>query len=272
MEVTGYKGIKFTDGKPSDVQDILTVEEAIQISINNKPYTVTMRTPGADRELVRGLLFSEDIYRKKEGVFKQYPTQLNERGEITAVNVEIDPEDLGSGYLTERSILSVSSCGICGKRELDDLTVKGEPLFDGNGFDPSLIRGMLQDMRNGQSSFEKSGGSHAAAAFNLKGQMLDIQEDIGRHNAVDKVIGSLLYRQQLDDAECLLVSGRVSYEIVTKAFMANFPYLASVSAPSSLAVDYAEQLGITLLSFCRDNKATCYSNPERLRLDTTNNE
>lgn len=265
MEVTNYSGLKYRSGQFEDVVDTLTVEEAIQININNEAYTITMRTPGRDKELVRGLLYSEDIYKRRNGIFKFKTTNINEAGEVTSVNVEIDKKDIGKGYVTTRSILSVSSCGICGKRELDDIAVEGEPINNTLQLDPALIKLMLERMQEAQNAFEKSGGCHAAAAFDIEGNILDIQEDIGRHNAVDKVIGSLLFKGQLDDAKCLLVSGRVSYEIVTKAFVAKFPYLASVSAPSSLSVDYADQLGVTLLSFCRDDKATCYANPQGLK-------
>ena len=115
-----------------------------------------------------------------------------------------------------------------------------------------------------QFAFHQSGGTHAAAAFTLHGELLCLKEDIGRHNAVDKVIGDLILTQKLDPASCLTVSGRVSYEIIIKCFKAGIPIIAAVSAPSSLAVDYAKELGITLLAFCRDKRATCYSHPRRV--------
>ena len=265
METNTYDGLKFQNGSFSDVIDTLTVEEAIQISINDQPYTVTMRTPGSDRELVRGLLYSEDIYRRRDIPFKMMSTDLNESGEVTAVNVLINEADLGKGYIPTRNILSVSSCGICGKRELDDIAVEGDAIAHQYQLDLRVLDQMFNHMNQEQQAFQLSGGCHAAAAFNIDGSLHEIQEDIGRHNAVDKVIGGLLEKNTLDQAQCLLVSGRVSYEIVTKAFMADFPYLASVSAPSTLAVEYAEQLGISLLSFCRDGKATCYANKNAIK-------
>ena len=119
-------------------------------------------------------------------------------------------------------------------------------------------------MKKEQPTFHQSGGSHAAAAFTNCSELLAIMEDIGRHNAVDKVIGKLINSNQLNEAKCLIVSGRISYEIVSKAFAAKIPILGAVSAPSTLAVDFAKELGITLLGFCRDNKATCYAHPERI--------
>ncbi|MFY0644977.1 MAG: formate dehydrogenase accessory sulfurtransferase FdhD [Bacteroidia bacterium] len=265
METNTYDGLKFQNGSFSDVIDTLTVEEAIQIGINDQPYTVTMRTPGSDRQLVRGLLYSEDIYRRTDIPFRMMTTGLNEGGDVTAVNVVIDEKDLGKGYIPTRNILSVSSCGICGKRELDDIAVEGDALSHPHKLDLQVLDQMFKQMNEQQQAFQLSGGCHAAAAFDTKGTLYEIQEDIGRHNAVDKVIGGLLEKETLDMAQCLLVSGRVSYEIVTKAFMSDFPYLASVSAPSSLAVEYAEQLGISLLSFCRDGKATCYANQNAIK-------
>lgn len=265
MEVSNYSGLKYKDGIFRDVEDTLTVEEAIQISINGDPYTVTMRTPGDDKELVRGLLYSEDIYTKTDSVFKIMTTNINSSGVVTSVDVIIPEDDLGKGYIPTRNILSVSSCGICGKRELDDISVDGEALDHTHKLDLDVLHQMFLEMNRHQASFLKSGGCHAAAAFSVEGELQEIREDIGRHNAVDKVIGGLILSNKLEQAQCLLVSGRVSYEIVTKAFMAKFPYLASVSAPSTLAVDYAEELGVTLLSFCRDGKATCYSNKQAIK-------
>ena len=123
---------------------------------------------------------------------------------------------------------------------------------------------MFDAMKKGQPTFHQSGGSHAAAAFDSKGKLLVIMEDIGRHNAVDKVIGHLINNNLLNEAKCMVVSGRISYEIVTKVFAAKIPILGAVSAPSTLAVDFAKELGITLLGFCRENKATCYAHPQRI--------
>jgi FdhD protein len=121
-----------------------------------------------------------------------------------------------------------------------------------------------------QYDFKQSGGTHAAAAFSIEGSLLCTMEDIGRHNAVDKVVGKLITLKRFDQAKIMTVSGRISYEIVIKCFKAKIPFLAAVSAPSSLAVDYAKELGITLFAFCRDKRATCYSNPQRTKINKTN--
>ena len=241
----------------------MVIEAPLQININNKPYTVVMRTPGNDLELVRGLLFAEDIY-KQEAVFLFEIIEVKKGGE-TIVNISIPEEMLGKGYLNKRTLLSVSSCGICGKQELKDLAVSGDTIDLKNAMAASNIQKMFALMQAHQKTFKKSGGSHAAALFNANNTLLSIQEDIGRHNAVDKVIGELLLKKQLKEATFMLVSGRVSYEIVSKAFIAKIPIIVAVSACSSLAVDFSKEFGICLIGFTRDEKMTIYANPNYLK-------
>jgi FdhD protein len=158
--------------------------------------------------------------------------------------------------------LSVASCGICGKQELD-LPGQGASVLEVS-LNPDLVSEMFGQMNSKQMAFKKSGGSHAAAAFSEDGELLTIKEDVGRHNAADKVVGELILSKKLLQAKCITLSGRVSYEIIIKTFRAKIPILAAVSAPSTLAVDFAKELGITLLAFCREGRLTCYSHPERL--------
>ena len=261
MAINNYQGKKYCGNNSFAVDDDLTVEEALQITINNKTFTITMRTPGDDEDLVRGLLYSEDIYKSNEHLNITFST--NEEKGLTEANLSVSEELLGDGYLNSRNVLSVSSCGICGKTELEDLD-NSQKLKNGITLNIEDIFKMFHAMKKGQPTFDQSGGSHAAAIFSNDIELLSIREDIGRHNAVDKVIGHLINEQRLNDAKCLVVSGRISYEIVSKAFAAKIPILAAVSAPSTLAVDFAKELGITLLGFCRESKATCYSHPERL--------
>lgn len=247
--------------------DALTVEEALQININGKPFTVTMRTPGNDESLIRGLLHSEDLISNKlfnpEIVLKKE----NKASIITIANITVPENELGNGYANSRSMLSVSSCGICGRTELAELNFKYTPNNVNKRIDSDLIPSLFNKMNVLQHDFNKSGGTHAAAAFTIDGRLICVMEDIGRHNAVDKVIGELILSKQLKEAKILTVSGRVSYEIIMKCFKANLPFLAAVSAPSSLAVDYAKEFGITLFGFCRDGRATCYSHVNRLNVD-----
>ncbi len=267
MATRNYEGRKFETEDAHKIVDALTVEEALQININDSPFTVSMRTPGEDANLVRGLLhaeavindinFSPDIVLKKE----------NEEGVVTIVNVTIPEDKLGKGYSNSRSLLSVSSCGICGKTELGDLAFIGKTIDDREKLGINGINRMFEKMQTKQYDFKQSGGTHAAAAFSMEGELLCSMEDIGRHNAVDKVVGKLIHSEKLKEAKVITVSGRISYEIVIKCFKAQIPFLAAVSAPSSLAVDYAKELGITLFAFCRDGRATCYSNPQRVKIE-----
>lgn len=251
-----YEGEKFSDGKLNAVSDSIISEEALQININGSPFTVIMRTPADDIDLVRGLLYCEDIYTGEDQLEVEI-VKTNSLNYITEVDVSIHDNFLGQGYLSSRSLLSVSSCGICGKRELGDLNVDGDRLPK-YLFSRDLIVQMQNKMIEKQVFFKDCGGSHAAAAFDSKGNLILLKEDVGRHNAVDKVVGGIL-NQALDSASFLLVSGRVSYEIVTKVFRAKIPVLIAVSAPSSLAIDYAKELGVGLYAYCRDGKSTRYA-------------
>lgn len=266
MATRNYEGKKFESKEVSKIVDALTVEEALQINVNNDPFTVSMRTPGDDVSLVRGLLHSEGVIKSPSFNPDVSIKKENDNGIVTIVNVDIPKEELGEGYSNSRSLLSVSSCGICGKTELKDLNFIGKTIDDSEKVSMDLLHQLFDKMNAFQFNFKQSGGAHAAAAFTLKGQLLASMEDIGRHNAVDKVIGKLISNDTLKSAKILTVSGRISYEIVIKCFKAQIPFLAAVSAPSSLAVDYAKELGITLFAFCRENRATCYAHPQRTKL------
>lgn len=272
MATSNYEGKKFEGKTTSKTMDHLTVEEALQININNKPFTVTMRTPGDDLSLVRGLLHSEGVINDIDFSPDIILRKENEEGIMTIVDLSIPEEKLGQGYTNSRSLLSVSSCGICGKTELEDIAFMGKVLDEKDVVNIETIQSMFENMNQLQRSFHKSGGSHAAAAFTSSGELLSLMEDIGRHNAVDKVVGELINNETLKEASVITVSGRISYEIIVKTFKAKIPILCAVSAPSTLAVDYAKELGITLLAFCRGERATCYSNPHRIKIDTINSQ
>ncbi|MBT8255787.1 MAG: formate dehydrogenase accessory sulfurtransferase FdhD [Bacteroidia bacterium] len=270
MATRDYQGKKYDAEGSKKILDSLTVEEALQIDINGKPFTVSMGTPGEDASLVRGLLHSEGIINEIAFIPDVILKKENEKGIVTVVNLDIPKDKLGEGYSNSRSLLSVSSCGVCGKTELSDLAFIGKTIDDNEKIDDALIQSLFRKMNTHQYDFKQSGGTHAESAFSLTGELLCSMEDIGRHNAVDKVVGKLIITKQLEQAKVLTVSGRISYEIVIKCFKARIPFLAAVSAPSSLAVDYAKELGITLFAFCRDDRATCYSHPERIKTRETN--
>ncbi len=262
MAIAHYEGKKYQQTTEQTVNDALTVEEALQIVINNRPFTVTMRTPGNDDALVRGLLYSEDVYRQAAPL----AIDFRQKNAITRIaQVQLTKQQLGTGIQSTRSLLSVSSCGICGRQELDASSTFKDELMRQDTLAATQLYEAFETMSRQQDDFLRSGGSHAAAAVNAQGELLVLMEDIGRHNAVDKVIGALLQQQRLPEAVAILVSGRISYEIVSKVFCAQIPILAAVSAPSSLAVEYAKQFGLTLLGFCRGQKATCYANAWRMQ-------
>ena len=264
MQTFSYEGLFIEKSNPNLVEDHLVIEAPLQININNKPYTVVMRTPENDEELVRGLLYAEDIYKGKENLIFEV---IKEENNIpTIINTVINPNELGKGYLNKRTLLSVSSCGICGKQKLEDISVNGKLIKSKTNFSAEDLHKMFVKMDALQHTFQSSGGSHAATIFNKNQQLLTCKEDIGRHNAVDKTIGFLLNNKQLKNANYLLVSGRVSYEIISKAFLAKIPVVVAVSACSSLAVDFAKEFGICLIGFTRADKLTVYSKPSALKI------
>ncbi len=264
-QARAYQSIKKTYSEDiNKKKDFLVIEAPLQIDINNQPYTVVMRTPGDDESLIRGLLYAEDIYRSKENFTINYDSKNKTHHDI--LQVSIPKENLGKGYLNKRTLLSVSSCGICGKQEIDDIIVTGTPINNAHKLSVTDIREMFTKMESSQQTFKTTGGSHACAIFDKNNDMLTCKEDIGRHNAVDKCIGSLLIEKKLKDSALMLVSGRVSYEIVSKAFFAKIPIIIAVSACSSLAVDFAKEFGICLIGFSRKDRMTIYSNPQYISL------
>ncbi|WP_299672533.1 formate dehydrogenase accessory sulfurtransferase FdhD [uncultured Polaribacter sp.] len=268
MQTIAYQGLKITNQLQNKIEDFLVVEAPLQININGEAYTVVMRTPDNDIALIRGLLFAEDIY-KNTAPFN-YKIEKEENGIPSIINITIAKESLGKGYVNKRTLLSVSSCGICGKKELKDIEVLGDALVSTTAVSSQVIHKMFLTMNALQQTFKSTGGSHAAAIFNKKHQLLTIKEDIGRHNAVDKTIGDLLLKENLKSATYLLVSGRVSYEIVSKAFIGKIPIIIAVSGCSTLAVDFAKEFGICLIGFTRENKMTVYANPSYIK--TTNDD
>ncbi len=259
--ISNYEGILFKEGSITKVVDPLTIEHALQIDINGKAFTVVMQTPGDEIDLATGLLFAEDVINKNTSI--SFEPHLNKNGLIERLDAIIPKDQIGDGYLSTRSLLSVSSCGICGKQSLDDLQIQeGKLAADSNNHQWKIadLFKMQQHMIENQLNFQETGGCHGVAAFTINGEILGLKEDIGRHNAVDKLVGSLIRSNDLAKAKIITFSGRLSYEIVSKAFRAKIPTIMAVSAPSSLAIDFAKEYGITLLAFSRNGKTTCYSN------------
>ncbi|MDC9721757.1 MAG: formate dehydrogenase accessory sulfurtransferase FdhD [Urechidicola sp.] len=257
MKSLKYEAVKVSRNKHNLIEDYVVVEAPLQININDEPYTVVMRTPGDDTFLIRGLLFAEDIYKGEENLTIEIIE--NSEHHFSIVNINIKKKDLGKGYLNKRTLLSVSSCGVCGAQTLDAIKKSGNKLISNTNISPSNILAMFKLMNQKQELFNNTGASHAAAIFDSNYQILSIKEDIGRHNAVDKSIGDLITQKQLSKSNYLLVSGRVSYEIVTKAFIAKIPTIIAVSGCSSLAIDFCKEFGIHLIGFARGNNHTFYT-------------
>lgn len=256
--------LRYVAGQAVETFEALAGEEALQIKINGSPYTITMRTPGQDKALAGGLLLTERVISRREDVIRIAEVPAEGRAHNLVVDVGVKEEVLTGKNLFNRSIASSASCGVCGKTELCDLVTPQQSLVPSRKLDIHLIPSLAAQMLEKQSTFESTGGSHAAAAFNMEGNLLSVQEDIGRHNAVDKVIGDLLFQDLLPQADVLFISGRVSYEIAAKCAVASIPFLLAVSAPSSLAVDFCERYGITLIGFCRENRATVYTHQNNI--------
>ena len=264
--VTNLPVTRHGDSGRRGAKDALCIEAPLEILINGEPFSVTMRSPGDELALVRGLLFTEGVLSSASAY--PYTTTECHRGpwpRTLDISVPDDQLEL-EGH--ERRLVSASSCGLCGKTRLGDLEEAVPAIEDSGDARPALtpptVLAMQERMRSEQLAFDRSGGTHAAAAFDAEGTMVAFAEDIGRHNAVDKVIGQLLLEGRLEEACAMTVSGRVSFEIVSKAARAQLGLLVAVSAPSSLSVELAQASGMTLVGFCRDDRFNVYTHPERI--------
>ena len=247
----------------SYVNDFLAVEAPLEIRLGLRSFAVTMRTPGNDLELAAGFLFSENVILSSSHIRSLAP--LDEDPNI--VTVQLEAENRTEPATSERRFLVTSACGVCGKSSLDDLASNKCPVLPGDGLrvDPNVIYQLVDRLRRAQAVFDSTGGLHAAALFTAGGELMELREDVGRHNAVDKLIGAALLKNltPLEDS-LMLVSGRASFELVQKGLMAGIPVLAAVGAPSSLAVSTAERCGMTLIGFLRDGRFNVYTHRHRI--------
>ncbi|GAA1955460.1 formate dehydrogenase accessory sulfurtransferase FdhD [Kitasatospora viridis] len=249
--------------------DTLAAEEPLEIRIGGEPLTVTMRTPGQDFDLVAGFLVGEGLlHRTDQLAALRYCAGTDEAGANT-YNV-VDATLRGAPALplsAHRTLLTTSACGLCGRDTVDAVRthVRWPVAADPLTVDPAVLYALPERLRAAQRTFDSTGGLHAAGLFTAAGELLCAREDVGRHNAVDKVIGWALREGRLPlTGHLLLVSGRASFELTQKAALAGLPLLAAVSAPSSLAADLAEELGLTLVGFLRGEQANVYTRPERI--------
>ncbi len=274
---TAFQIKRVSENFPTETtDDLLAVEEPLEIRLGvfengkavHKSVSITMRTPGNDEELAVGFLFTEGILKSRETVASVINCGTNRKTDLPSntirVNLKKDaPVDFAK---LARNFYTTSSCGVCGKSSLEFLAAEAAPFADRKSppINAEIIHRLPKKQREAQTVFERTGGLHAAALFDTDGEMLCLREDVGRHNAVDKLIG----RQFLDDKmpldkTILMLSGRASFELVQKALMARIPVIAAVGAPSSLAVSAARDFGITLCGFVRDGRFNIYSGAER---------
>lgn len=237
------------------------MEAVLQLKVNGVAYTTTVRTPGADQALARGLLFTEGVLVDPaiKPVFRTIPDP--DSGLTGCLEVTVPQKALAKDITGRRSAMASASCGLCGIREPEELAMDGGPVLSppADRLSRALIPRLMASLGTHQPLFRETGGVHGALAFDAAGSVLAVHEDIGRHNAVDKVIGDLLSQGRLEAAAGIVVSGRLSYEIVFKTYRARWPYLLAVSAPSSLAVEMGERFGMCIVAFCRGERATVYS-------------
>jgi FdhD protein len=268
-----YRVVRMSDGVASVRPDSLAAEEPLEIRVAGRPLTVTMRTPGNDFDLARGFLVSEGVVaadceiaaiRYCAGATADGGNTYNVLDVLLADGVPLPDVSV------ERNFYTTSSCGLCGKASLEAVRtisrwrVERDPLR----LDTATIATMPEKLRSAQRVFDRTGGLHAAALFDATGELWCVREDVGRHNAVDKVIGWALDQGRVPlSGTTLMVSGRASFELVQKAVMAGIPALAAVSAPSSLAVDLAREMGLTLIGFLRGSTMNVYSGVERIPVD-----
>ena len=258
---------EWNDGKVRRLRDSLVGEEPLQIRLGKRPLSVTMRTPGDDLELAAGFLFSEGIIRSVKEVAS---LRLgNGSGSCqNVVDVELKRRKPLNSMRVRRNFLANSSCGLCGKASIEACRLQGikrpDPRFR---LDPEVLCSLPETLRSAQVLFGRTGALHAAALFEASGNLIAVREDVGRHNAVDKLIGWALLQGRVPLADCaLLASGRGGFEIIQKSLMAGVPLLASVSAASDLAVQLARECGLTLVGFLRGRRFVCYCGEERLGL------
>ncbi|MEW1656800.1 MULTISPECIES: formate dehydrogenase accessory sulfurtransferase FdhD [unclassified Streptomyces] len=275
--------LRIREGASAPRPDTLAAEEPMEIRVGGRPLTVTMRTPGDDFDLAAGFLVSEGVLHGADdvagirycagatggGASRSSEAETGGGGNsYNVVDVVLSPGVAAPDASLERNFYTTSSCGLCGKASLDAVrttaawTVDEDPLR----VSPEVLAVLPDRLRAAQRVFERTGGLHAAGLFDADGTLLCLREDVGRHNAVDKVVGHALRAGLLPLRETvLMVSGRASFELVQKAVMAGIPLLAAVSAPSSLAADLAEESGLTLVGFLRGHSMNVYTGAERLR-------
>ncbi len=246
--------------------DVLAREEPLEIRVNGQSIAVTMRTPGNDEELAAGFLWTERLIADPAALLSvgHCPGKTEEeRDNIVLAYVNGVGDLIEAGW--QRNFSATSSCGICGKASIDAVRQAAEPIRSDIRVTSEVLHGLPAALRSAQDTFDRTGALHAAGLFNARGELVLLREDVGRHNAVDKMIGAALFRKMLPlQDHVVLVSGRAGFEIVQKCLLASVPVVAAVGAPSSLAVELAAASGMTLIGFLRDSSMNAYTGAERV--------
>ena len=252
-------------GSAGPPEDEVAVEEPLEIRLSGQPLAAVMRTPGHDAELAAGFLLTEGILPDAAALGAIAHCRDAEQRELANVVNAMPAEGAVIAKPRERRFDATAACGLCGKDRIEDLRVRTAPLVDGFRVAPDLVRQLAPRLAAGQLWFARTGGLHAAGLFDERGALVALREDVGRHNAVDKVIGHAVIRELLPlDRHLLVVSSRVGFEIAQKAAVARIPVLVGVSAPSSLAIELANELGLTLIAFLRGDRFNVYAHPQRV--------
>jgi len=274
-----YKVSKFKSNKIENVDDLISIEEPLEISIRykdqdnwvNQILSITMRTPGNDEDLVRGFLFNEQIIEDINHIdtiesFGEKVGQYNIQNKILATLNNSQNVNIAK---IKRDFLTNSSCGVCGKSSLDALEIikKEKPSLSEPKINKNIIIQSPDILRNNQSEFSKTGGIHASGLFDRNGKLISIREDVGRHNALDKLIGNILKSNQLDPTtQFITCSGRLNFELVQKVLMTNIGIMIGVGAPTSLAIDLANKFDMTLIGFVKGDSFNIYTNNQKITI------
>jgi FdhD protein len=275
-----YKVLKFISNKFDALEDLISIEEPLEISLkfkeNDKWITqnlsITMRTPGNDKDLVRGFLFNEQIVENIKDIesIESYGEKVGQYNIQNKILVTLNNSKNVNISKIKRDFLTNSSCGVCGKSSLDTLEIikKDKPLSDEPKITKEVIINSPKILRSNQSEFSKTGGIHASGLFNDKGELIILKEDVGRHNALDKLIGSAIIDNQIKPKnQFITCSGRLNFELVQKVLMTNIGIMIGVGAPTSLAIDLANKFDMTLIGFVKRDSFNVYTNSKKVIVD-----
>lgn len=255
--------VRYKDGQRSHAQDAVLIEEPLEIRLDCNPIAITMRTPGHDTALALGFLLSEGLIDGLNDVARVVETSEDGSTLINVFPTDARLSEIASRAIRRGTIIS-SSCGVCGRQQIDDLLARCPPIECELRIEADRVAAAIQSLDSAQTLFTETGGAHCAVILDEDLELLAVSEDVGRHNAVDKAVGHLLQNPSARAPAILATSSRGSFDIVQKAIVARIPVVLCVSAVSSLAIDLAQRAAVTLVGFARDNRFTCYTHERRV--------